>query len=105
MMGHSNLGGDLNKETGSKSFSSSIDLEEKPGLDCVKVIIVTIACCNRMQDIAGIWDQLRDYLVSKFDELNDSPNSDDILICLNIHNEGQKVPISPEEETNPQLWE
>ena len=89
MMGQSNLGGDVKYALESKStISQSIDLEERQGLDCIKVIIVTIACCNRMQEIAGIWDQLRDYLIGKFDELNDSPNRDDILICINIHNEG-----------------
>jgi len=53
-----------------------------------------------MQDIGGIWEQLRDFLITKFDELNDSVNRDDIVICLNIHNEGQKVPISANEKPN-----
>lgn len=55
--------------------------------------------------VGDIWKQLRDYLVGKFDELSNSPNRDNIIICLNIHNEGQKVPISANDKTNPQLWE
>lgn len=71
----------------------------------LKVIIVTIACCDRMQDIAGIWEQLKDYLTSKLDELSDSNHQNDIVYCLNIHNEGQKVPMSTNESISPQIWE
>ena len=54
----------------------------------IKVIVITIACCHKLSDTLGIWDNLKEVLIEEIDKLIDN---EDVVLCLNIHNSGNKV--------------
>jgi hypothetical protein len=78
----------MNANRSSQSFSyvsqSSFMSEFCEDDGAHKVLVVTVACSTKMQDVPGIWDDLKECLLYQFERMDG-----EVTLCLNIYNEGQ----------------
>lgn len=70
-----------------------------------KVIVITVACSDKMAEDTLIYDTLADSLINILDNLATVESSDKIKVCLNIHNDSQKVKVSRNDNINYRIWE
>ena len=53
----------------------------------------------------AIWENLKDVLIDELDQLKDKKVSEDVVVCLNIHNNGRKVKASKlDKSTTDTVW-
>ena len=57
-----------------------------------------------MSDIPNLWQELKDTLYKHVNDLKHNSEVDDITICLNIHNEGKKIPVSKHDRPKKDIW-
>lgn len=63
--------------------------------------MITVACSDQL---SHIWNMLRDCLISQLDGYIGSPYEKDIIICININNNGQKLKASSYDKTGSDNW-
>ena len=73
---HSKITTFIDDDISSKDFmnqDNTIDMED-PDKNTIhevdinlKVIVITIACCHKLNDTLGIWDNLKDVLIDELD--------------------------------------
>lgn len=84
-------------------------LADEPKVADIKVIVITIACSNKMGD-SKIWENLRDAVVRELGKIRDSKAQkkrgyeSDFYVALNIHNEGSRVPMSQYDRVKEGNW-
>jgi hypothetical protein len=91
---------DTNRESLGQDYSMDMQNIESNN-NCIKVIVITVACSDQL---SHIWDTLRDCLINQLDGYIGSPYEKDIMICININNNGQKLKASSYDKTSSDNW-
>ena len=52
-----------------------------------------------------VYDNLADSLINIFDNISMMEGADKIKICLNVHNDSQKIKVSRNDNVNYRIWE
>lgn len=73
-------------------------------LNTYRVIIVTLACSDRLNQIPNIWEDLKDSIDNEVNRLKYHSDVNDFAICFNIHNEGKKVRTSKNDKAKEESW-
>ena len=68
------------------------------------VIVITIACSDRMGNKANIWNELKDIIIEQFDGILKSDQAPHTVFCLNIHSNGEKVKSSKFDRITDNVW-
>ena len=74
---------------GSLDLSANLDGSPRNGdnEDNLKVLIFTIALSDRLNDVPGAWDELKEGIILNLNGLKSHPDYENIVVCLNVHND------------------
>jgi len=84
-------GTDVSGAQNNTANQSEFLIAEDPDTNIQKVIMVTIACSDRMREQGPIYEELKDYLIRVFEDIRANADDKEVIICLNIHTEGKRV--------------
>ena len=68
----------------------------------MKVIIVTIAACQKMQELDK-YKELADTLTEIFDQIGKCNRG--VILCLNIHANRTKVQLANNDKVSEKIWQ
>ena len=68
-----------------------------------KVLVVTIACSDKMA-VNQNYNKLQSALTEQIEEMRKQIGNNELIVCMNIHSNGNKLKSCSDEKVNPALW-